>query len=259
MSASRRPELEPLAQIARETAARWGVEVAAPYALSNYSYVCPAGEDTVLKVRPADDDESDQEAEALALWGGNGAVRLLHSERGGRALLLERAKPGDDIAELAEDQAIAIAVDLGPRLWRPAGEPFRWIGDFIGGWLKRARQPTPPGRELLALARELYGALEPGRSVLVHGDFHHHNILDAGDRHAAIDPKPMLGEPEYDVAPFLWNPIGSRMSAETARRRLAAFADAGLDQERMLAWTVIRGACLRVDRGEVEAILALAR
>ena len=45
-------------------------------------------------------------------------------------------------------------------------------------------------------------------STLVHGDFHHHNLLRHGDRWLAIDPKPALGEPEYDVPPFLWNPIG---------------------------------------------------
>ena len=43
-------------------------------------------------------------------------------------------------------------------------------------------------------------SLDVGRDVLVHGDFHHHNILASARGHLAIDPKPMLGEPEYDVA-----------------------------------------------------------
>jgi streptomycin 6-kinase len=95
--------------------------------------------------------------------------------------------------------------------------------------------------------------------VLIHGDLHHHNILDAGDRHLAIDPKPMLGEPEFDVPPFLWNPVddGRAISGERTERRLAAFAAAGLDEERMRAWSVIRGAYLAVDGPDVEVLREL--
>jgi len=32
----------------------------------------------------------------------------------------------------------------------------------------------------------------------------------------AIDPKAMLGEPEYDVPSFLWNPIQTRMEFEVS-------------------------------------------
>ena len=201
------PDLEPLAEVAREVAAEWGVELGEPFALSRYSFVAPAGDDAVLKVTPAEDDESDQEADALELWGGRGAVRLLRRDRGRRALLLERARPGTDISELREDEATAIAVEVGLRLWRPAAEPFRWIGDHVPRWLDRAEQSDQDGRELIPLARKLYASLEVGRDVLVHGDFHHHNILRAGDRYLSIDAKAMLGEPEYDVPSFLRNPL----------------------------------------------------
>ena len=55
----------------------------------------------------------------------------------------------------------------------------------------------------MPLARELFVLLDIGRVTLVHGDFHHQNILDAGDRYVAIDPQPFLGEPEFDVPPWL--------------------------------------------------------
>ena len=67
------------------------------------------------------------------------------------------------------------------------------------GWLDEAERSSPAAVGLVHLARRIYSSLEPGRSVLVHGDFHHHNILAAGERHVAIDPKPMLGEPEFDI------------------------------------------------------------
>jgi streptomycin 6-kinase len=110
---------------------------------------------------------------------------------------------------------------------------------------------------LIPLAHKLYASLDPRRSTLVHGDFHHHNILDATGRYVAIDPKPMLGEPEYDVPSFLWNPIQTPMTRDATERRLAAFAAAGLDERRMRAWSVIRGAYLRVDREDVEVLRAL--
>ena len=58
------------------------MELGEPFALARYSYVAAAGEDAVLKVRSPEDDESDEEGEALELWAGDGAVRLLRRDRG---------------------------------------------------------------------------------------------------------------------------------------------------------------------------------
>jgi streptomycin 6-kinase len=254
LSAKSARSLEPLA---RRVARDWGLDLEAAFALSNYSYVAVAGEGAVLKVRPPEDVESDHEADALTLWDGHGAVRLLRRDDERRALLLERAVPGSDISTLPEELATAIAVGIGRRLWRPASESFGWIGDHIVPWLDEAERAARPGSELIPLARELLATLDPGRAVLIHGDLHHHNILDAGSRYVAIDPKPMLGEPEYDVPSFLWNPIGSRMSAAVTEGRLAAFASAGLDQGRMRAWAVIRAAYLGVDRDEAAILRGL--
>ena len=124
------------------------------------------------------------------------------------------------------------------------------------GWLDQAEQ-SGRWRDLIPLARELYASLAIGREVLIHGDFHHHNILRAGDRYVAIDAKAMLGEPEFDVPSFLWNPLGSTMQLDVTERRLAAFAAAGLDQERMRAWAVIRGAYLGSDGTEERVLRAL--
>ena len=212
----------------------------------------------MLKVTPPDDDESDEEAAALALWAGDGAVRLLRHDRERRALLIERARPGTDISTLPDEEATAVAIELGLRLWQPAARTFRWIGDHVPRWLDNAERSTESERDLIPIARELYASLDIGRSTLVHGDFHHHNILDAGGgRYLAIDAKAMVGEPEFDVPSFLWNPLGYRMSLEVTERRLAAFAAAGLDEERMRAWSVIRGAYLGAGEDEARVLRAL--
>jgi len=243
---------------AREVADDWGLELGPPYGLSRYSYVAPAGPDAVLKITPAEDDESDHEADALELWAGDGAVRLLRRDPVRRALLAERADPGTDLSALPDDEATAIAVELGGRLWRPAGAPFRWIGDHVPAWLDQAERD---GAELIPLARGLFAGLSPRRATLIHGDFHHHNILRHGGAYVAIDAKAMLGEPEFDVPSFLWNPLDSAMTAERTERRIAAFTAAGLDETRIRAWTVVRGAYLGLgeDPEAADVIRSLVR
>ncbi len=244
------PDLVALEQVAREVAADWQLELGETYAFARYSFVASAGEGAVLKVTPPEDDESDEEADALELWAGEGAVRLLRRDAARRALLIERV--GEDISGLDEDEATGIAVATGLKLWRAAAEPFRWIGDWVPRWLDNAEE-----HPLTPLARELYAALDVGRDVLVHGDFHHHNILQSARGPVAIDPKPMLGEPEYDVPSFLWNPFPRRMRLDVTERRLEAFAAAGLGEERMRQWTVIRGAYLGADENEIAVLRAL--
>jgi streptomycin 6-kinase len=252
-----RADLAPLRRAAEVVAAEWGLRLGSRYTPARHSYVAAAGEDAVLKITPASDDEADHEGDALSLWDGDGAVRVLRHDRERRALLLERARPGDDISGLPEDEATSIAAEVGLRLWQPATEPFRWIGDHVPRWRDDAARGRSGSAGLVPLARELFDSLKIDRSTLVHGDFHHHNILDAGGRHLAIDPKPMLGEPEYDVFSFLRNPLAYRMRLDVTEQRIAAFGAAGLDEGRVRAWAVIRGAYLGADESEAAILRSL--
>jgi streptomycin 6-kinase len=69
-----------------------------------------------MKVTARADDEADEEPDALALWGGDGAVRLLRHDRARRALLLDRPRPGTYLSTLPEDQATATAIGVAKRL-----------------------------------------------------------------------------------------------------------------------------------------------
>jgi streptomycin 6-kinase len=240
---------------AERVAAEWGLQLGEPFAMAHHSFVAPVSDDAVLKVAWEGDDESLHEGEALERWDGRGAVRVLRRDPAGRALLLERAVPGTDISQLDEDSGTAIAVEVGSRLWLPAAKPFRPVAPEIARWLDTAERE---GSELVPLARTLFAEVGGGADWLVHGDFHHHNILRHGDRFVAIDPKPYLADREYDVPSFLWNPIDYRLDdpAQTDRR-IAAFVGAGLDDFRIRAWTVIRGAYLRPEPECVEPLRAL--
>lgn len=179
-------------------------------------------------------------------------MRLLR--RSGRALLEERAQPGNDLSGLPEDEATSIAVGIATRLWLPAGPPFRPVAAEVPRWLDQAERD---GSDLVSLARRLLPEVEPCAEWLVHGDFHHHNILRRGEEYVAIDPKPYLADREYDLPSYLWNPLGNHLEdREQTEQRIAAFVAVGLDEFRIRAWTVIRGAYLRPElAGRLRALL----
>jgi streptomycin 6-kinase len=226
---------------AESLAHEWRLTLGTPFEIATASFVAPADDRFVLKVPSEGDDESLHEGDALELWGSDVAVRIIR--RDGRALLEERVVPGTDLSALDDHEATAIAVELAGRLWRRAGDPFRPVDHDVAWWLTRAERS---GSTLVGLARELHRTLGGKAEWLVHGDFHHHNILRDGSRYLVIDPKPYLSDREYDVASFLWNPMENTMSdREQTERRISSFVAAGLDEFRIRAWAVIRGAYLR--------------
>jgi streptomycin 6-kinase len=229
---------ERLRATAEDVAREWGVPLGERIPAGRFSFVALAGDDAVLKIVPVEDDEADQEADALALLAGDGAVRLLRHDPARRAILIERARPGEDASRLSEPEAIHIAVGAAKRFWRPAtrGSPFRWIGDHVPRWLDNAGD-----HYLVRQAKEIYATMHPSDTTLVHGDFHHHNLLSHGEGWVVIDPKPMVGDPEFDVPTFLWNPIGHEPTQESVERWIGAFADAGLDANLLRKWAIVRG------------------
>ena len=228
--------------LAFEAAAHWGLTLEAPFAMSSVSYVAPAGP-VVVKVPWGGDDESLYEADALRAWDGNGAVRLI--EQFGSAILEERAVPGDDLSAVADAEATRIALDIAQQLWVAGRSPFRPVIPEVRRWLDEAELA---GGELVPLARELLDALGEPVDWVVHGDFHHHNLVRHGERYVAIDPKPYLCEREFDVPTFLWNPKDNVLDdGQQTESRIEAFVSAGLSEWRIRAWTVVRGAYLRPD------------
>ena len=225
-----------------EAAAHWGLNLEAPFSMSNVSYVAPAGP-VVVKVAWEGDDESLHEADALRVWDGHGAVRLL--DQFGSAILEERAVPGDDLAAMPEAEATRIALEIAQQLWVAGQPPFRPVVPEVRRWLDEAQVA---GSDLVPLASELLDALGSPDGWVVHGDFHHHNLVRHAERYVAIDPKPYLCEREFDVATFLWNPKDNVLDDEQRTQdRIAAFVAAGLSEWRIRAWTVVRGAYLRPD------------
>src|SRR5262249_16704900 len=93
-------------------------------------YVVPAeladGTRAVLKLSLTD-EECVLEGDALELWAGDGAVRLLDRVRTPNAMLVERCEPGTSLLDEPDrDAAITVACGILRRLERPLPErhPF---------------------------------------------------------------------------------------------------------------------------------------
>jgi len=59
---------------------------------------------------------------------------------------------------------------------------------------------------------------ENHKPVLMHGDFHHFNILSSERGWLIIDPKGVIGPACYEVGPLLMNPWGDLLSGRDYRR-----------------------------------------
>lgn len=186
------------------------------------------------------DAETEHEAAALEFWPDEASVRLLESSRERGALLVERCEPGTQLWARSDEEAIEVARQLLPKLWRP-GDPgplFRRITDEAPAWADELAG-RPLERELLDPALNALGELPrtQGELVLCNEDFHGGNVLLSDRGWLAIDPKPIVAEREFAVVSLVRDrrPVDS----STIARRLDALAELGLDRERMRRWSLV--------------------
>jgi streptomycin 6-kinase len=196
--------------------------------------------------------EAEQEHLALRLWDGHGAVRLLRADPRRFALLLERVDHQRDLNTQPVRGACETVAGLYRLLHRPATEQFVRLSVLAADWSRRLRlvrdHPLVP-RRLVERAASLAAtfATDPQTDgVLLHTDLHFDNVLGATRvPWVAIDPKPLSGDPCYEVAPLLWNrwpevTASNRARAAILDRLLTVVDAAGLDEDRARDWVVVR-------------------
>jgi len=246
--------LKRLPDLIAECERRWGLTVQPPFALS-YNYVAPAvradGTEVVLKIG-FPNPEIRREMAALRLYAGEGMVQLLDVDEAQCAFVLERLRPGETLAALPDDeQATAIAAQVMKQLWRPLPptHSFRPVAEWAAG-LRGLREMFEGGtgplpEELVERAEAHFAELLGSTTnlVLLHGDLHHYNILSAERQPwLALDPKGMVGEPEYEVGPLLLNPFDLLERPHPGRvlaRRIDQLAEMlDFDRERLRAWGI---------------------
>ncbi len=234
--------LDDLPRAVEESAAHWKLRLGEPFPYAFTSLAIPGrtedGRDIVLKVQHVD-RETEHEALALRHWNGDGAILLLDRFPAREALLLERCIPGTPVPP---DHALDVLIGLLPRLWKRAtSPPFRTLADEAAHWaaaLSARRQINPRLVDAaLDAIRDL--ATSQGEQVLLHQDLHGLNVLAAQrEPWLVIDPKPLVGEREFGLAPIIRSLELGGGRRDVLRRLDHLTSELQLDRERARRWCI---------------------
>jgi streptomycin 6-kinase len=244
--------LEALPDSIAQASARWNLTDVQPAPTLSYNFVAFANRNdraVVLKMG-VPNSEMLSEMAALRLFNGEGACKLLDHDDEKHWMLLERLNPGVMLAALQDDeQATHIAAQVMKKIWRPAlqDDVFIRLSDWFDG-LKKLRPmfnggTGPFNEKILERVERSVGDFfaENRQPVLMHGDFHHFNILSSARGWLVIDPKGVIGPACYEVGPLLINPWGDILSVTRYRRVMKRRIDIlhehlGFERERIREW-----------------------
>lgn len=241
--------LRRLPRLVAECLERWSLKAGEPYPDAYSSLALPVttaqGIRAVLKVQ-FPDHEGRHEAEALRRWDGDGAVRLIDHDPERWALLLERAEPGAHLSTLGPDAALDVLAGLLPRLWVEADVPFTRLEDEAAWWVDTLQRDltgrrVAPTHELIEATFEAVEELAPTQPehVLVHQDLHADNVLSASrEPWLVIDPKPLVGERAFGLAPIVRGHELGHSRGHVIRRLDVLSERLGVDRERARRWTI---------------------
>lgn len=232
----------------------WSLSNITPVANMTYNYVAKAAQDAdqpvVLKIG-FDVKVITDEKKALEYFAGNASIKLIDYNGQYNALLLQQAIPGVSLKalypaniELAMDYYVAAMQKLLSKLLLKKHN-FRHIRDWLQA-LDRIKSGELP-QNLLTKAIQLKNTLlaSPTKEILLHGDLHHDNILQDQDTWLAIDPKGIIGEPEFEIAAFDFIHSAELTDNNQIKQlflsRIATIATkANLDAERIKKWVFVR-------------------
>lgn len=231
---------------------QWQLRPDGPVITGNGTQVQPVrtaeGTAAILKIG-ARGYGSEHEHLVLRRWAGDGAVRLLRADPHQHALLVERLRP-QHLDSLSDSEAADVLAGLYDRIHVPAMPQLRSLTSLVDQWTSEftslPRNAPIPHRlveQAGALARDL--SADPRTdAVVLHGNLHPGNVL-AADRQSwlAISPRPINGDPHFEIAPMLWHRWDELAGyiRDGVRARFYTLIDAAsLDEDRARAWVIIR-------------------
>lgn len=229
----------------RETLELWDLSPdGAPFATPGSDLLPVRWRGRAAMLKRANTTEERAGAAVLRWWGGDGAAEVFAHE--GDTVLMERATGTGDLMAMAldgrDDEATRILCGTVEHLHRPRpGAPATELvplRDWFAS-LAAVRGEDPRYARSWVAAQALLA--DPRDEVVLHGDVHHDNVLDFGDRGwLAIDPKCVVGERGYDYANLLTNPDLPTAAdpVRFARQLDVIVAESGLPRERLLRWVL---------------------
>lgn len=202
----------------------------------------------------------------MAYWNGTGAVKVLQQH--GPALLLERVNSTPLLAEMARNgqdaTASRIICEVADLLHAPRSTPPPAQLVPLEKWFDELRPAADKYGGILGDAQLIaHDLLRHQQEIsILHGDLHHGNVLDGGNRGwLAIDPKGLWGDRGYDYANIFCNPdqetavAPGRLAGQVAVVSTAA----RIEPSRLLRWIIAYGglsAAWSLNAGE-DATIAL--
>lgn len=241
--------LQELPKIIQYCEQKWSMKMQEPYSLS-VNYVAPAkiedGPEVVVKICIPGEGFLD-EIEALILFGEKGIVQLFDSDQEKGIIILEKLSPGHTLAEVLDDEeACQIAAEVVKNLSIPAPVHTRIPTTKVREEnLRKLVKQHPSGigpisHKTLEKALKIFTYMNKTSKHhrLLHGDFHHYNVLASGDgAWTAIDPKGLIGDIEYDLIQYMLNKLPNKGAYEAIEKRVNIFTEElNLDKERLLLW-----------------------
>jgi len=206
--------LQALPALVAEVSTEWSLTVGQSFQDATEALVAEAtledGTAAVLKIHiPGRYNPVRHEVTALRLAAGEGCARLLLSDESRNVIVLERL--GRSLHDLAIPigRRHEILCATAERMWRPTAgcglptgaEKGRRLAERIPiAWEEAGRPCSSRAVEhALACAARRIAAHDDERAVLVHGDVHEWNVLEAPGGFKLVDPDGMLAEAEYDL------------------------------------------------------------
>lgn len=210
------------------------------------------GTAAMLKLQSVN-EESESEALALRTWNHDDVVEVFEDDPETSTLLLERLEPRtlDDLPDDVE--ATRILAELLNHLSAvPAPSGIRHLADIAAGMIEDAPRLIPqlvdPDEQALAwrFVAQVTELLPESGDRLLHWDLHYYNVMAAQRQPwLVIDPKPLAGDPAFELMPVLWNRwddlVATGDVAQAIRDRFDLMLEmTGIDRNRALGWTAGR-------------------
>jgi streptomycin 6-kinase len=198
------------------------------------------GKDCMLKITSRKKDKRSNNL--MVWWNGKGAARVLRHDD--TVILMERATEAGSLSKMAKNgrdgEASDILCNVVAQLHNhPAPYPTDLVPLKL--WFKELEPAAAKYGGVFVncsfIANQLLDSQE--NIVALHGDIHHGNVLDFGERGwLAIDPKGLIGERGFDYANIFCNPDAA-VATEPGRlmKQVKVVSDvAKLEPNRLLQW-----------------------
>jgi len=255
--------LDGLPMVVAALAEQWDLEIGTSLGGGTAAFVTTAtdgsGRACVLKVAmPLERDGPESFRHSVLvhqLAAGRSCAELLRHDESTAAMLLERLGPNLNDLGMSVPQILRTVATTLRSFWQPLAQDCglptgavkaEWLSRYITtSWEDLGR---PCGRQVVdravALCEERAAANDPSRAVLVHGDAHGWNTLDAGGgTFKFVDPEGLQSERAHDLSVPMREYNRPLLAGDTARlvrqraETLAAWCD--IDPEPVWQWGFI--------------------